>query len=183
MVGRKYRARKKGLSPRVRRHQVARNITLPRNGSISACAEASVIGVDEGAVLEVYLRVCGGIDLSITPGSQQQGLSPRVRRHQWTLAQPHPDQRSISACAEASKVAPRSTRGTEVYLRVCGGIRPQCLEAPADTGLSPRVRRHQQDTEINAAQGGSISACAEASEYDRDRVPCPRSISACAEAS
>ena len=51
---------------------------------------------------------------------------------------------------------------SRVYLRVCGGTHAgRDVVSPAP-GLSPRVRRHHPEREVEAFRRGSISACAEA---------------------
>ena len=136
------RRRHRGLSPRVRRHPMARGCKSHRHGSISAGAEASGIYVDHGDVGEVYLRGCGGILTMKQEGIYHQGLSPRVRRHHSPDTSCSPRTGSISAGAEASQTAVPLSVWFRVYLRGCGGIRHLTPKISATPGLSPRVRRH-----------------------------------------
>ena len=73
-------------------------------------------------LIEVYLRVCGGIWSLALSMASTAGLSPRVRRHLADLVLPEANRGSISACAEASSSRSDGLPGARVYLRVCGGI-------------------------------------------------------------
>ena len=152
-----------GLSPRVRRHPLLIASAILNRGSISACAEASILARAEEAVLQVYLRVCGGIRFSSLISGRVQGLSPRVRRHHEAGRNIPPVSGSISACAEASCVSAVSGVSSSVYLRVCGGILQDRKLMTGQEGLSPRVRRHLKAPHLVRMHKGSISACAEAS--------------------
>ena len=92
--------------------------------SISACAEASFAEVVQEDVHGVYLRVCGGIKLSLHLLTPLRGLSPRVRRHRPHRRTDLHTKGSISACAEASPTLRGRPLVVQVYLRVCGGIPP-----------------------------------------------------------
>ncbi len=159
-----------GLSPRVRRHPQHGAGPPGRTGSISACAEASCIGLRWRQPSRVYLRVCGGISCFPTGWRGSTGLSPRVRRHRIRPSTTRVRIGSISACAEASAGRSARPHRCEVYLRVCGGICIYLLTAQAGAGLSPRVRRHPTDPSPLGTRIGSISACAEASARSHVRA-------------
>ena len=111
----------RGLSPRVRGNLIPPDPDAKTAGSIPACAgepsSASVLGV----TTRVYPRVCGGTRGKARFHDTSGGLSPRVRRNLSSSVASPANRRSIPACAEEPASDPRSTRGAEVYPRVCGG--------------------------------------------------------------
>ena len=155
--------RAKGLSPRVRRHRAISVEKGGRQGSISACAEASGPRQQPGGDAGVYLRVCGGIPRLGWGRGYPLGLSPRVRRHRPRGLLRVERRGSISACAEASSGLYFTPNFLGVYLRVCGGITSHYSGDRSRLGLSPRVRRHLRAAPDRRERRGSISACAEAS--------------------
>ena len=116
---------------------------------------------------EVYLRVCGGIPFNSRKNRRTAGLSPRVRRPPAPTGGPYLLSGSISACAEASPTPLVGDLLPAVYLRVCGGIASTAAIGVHCRGLSPRVRRHRPYLNLVGCNGGSISACAEASPLPR----------------
>jgi len=70
-----------GLSPRVRGHLEEDRRVIEETRSIPACAGASKARSALGNIFRVYPRVCGGIRYTTELGTEQLGLSPRVRGH------------------------------------------------------------------------------------------------------
>ena len=68
-----------GLSPRVRGNRVLSGSFWGGVGSIPACAGEPLARMDDGALLGVYPRVCGGTAIRATSRPTSSGLSPRVR--------------------------------------------------------------------------------------------------------
>ena len=133
----------RGLSPRVRGHQVIHQPEGLLLRSIPACAGAPQDVEELKNLRKVYPRVCGGTTFASRLAMALLGLSPRVRGHPELQAAPRQAQRSIPACAGAP--GERSSVGAPVgvYPRVCGGTeqRPNCTFILH--GLSPRVRGHR----------------------------------------
>ena len=116
-----YAPRSWGLSPRVRgKHRPG----IPQagyRGSIPACAgEASSVS-PAWMVRKVYPRVCGGSPNPTLKAPFPYGLSPRVRGKLGHSFTSWGYSRSIPACAGEAKPRWRTSTGTSVYPRVCGG--------------------------------------------------------------
>jgi len=156
----------RGLSPRVRSHQVDRYQERNPLRSISACAEPSNRRDRQGSSLEVYLRVCGAIQFADKMVPNASGLSPRVRSHHEARARQLEAKRSISACAEPSDFRRDFSKKRQVYLRVCGAISFGSDSGVSCSGLSPRVRSHPGANRAGLRLTGSISACAEPSRSE-----------------
>jgi len=161
-----------GLSPRVRGHPCPTSGADTGLGSIPACAGASPEWWRRRSGAGVYPRVCGGISSRFPFGTNDSGLSPRVRGHRTMLDRMGLSDGSIPACAGASyRRRIRATSGW-VYPRVCGGIGVPWQGTKGHEGLSPRVRGHLRAVDPQDASAGSIPACAGASEkWGKDRVP------------
>ena len=129
-----------GLSPRVRGN---RGLPVPasrRARSIPACAGEPEVSFLWASQVPVYPRVCGGTSEGERAYLLAEGLSPRVR---------------------GNRVARAAVRvSAPVYPRVCGGTVYACNCAPSAGGLSPRVRGNRRHVRRQAAESGSIPACA-----------------------
>ena len=110
--------------------------------------------------MRVYPRVCGGTLRTNRDVSREGGLSPRVRGNRDRLEHRPRLGGSIPACAGEPYPAFRITRDAAVYPRVCGGTRRMASYVSGNSGLSPRVRGNPRDPGGQAAEGGSIPACA-----------------------
>ena len=151
---------KAGLSPRVRGKRSHLRMRWPSAGSIPACAGETSSPSYPMWRPKVYPRVCGGNVASDVKTLVDGGLSPRVRGKP---PSPTPRRRpdgSIPACAGETPRRGRGAPVARVYPRVCGGnsaTDPMGLEGE---GLSPRVRGKPQNQRRDAAEKGSIPACA-----------------------
>ena len=112
-----------GLSPRVRGNHPAPVQLRKRVGSIPACAGEPNVRPELLAQVGVYPRVCGGTNRSCEMATKAEGLSPRVRGNQPQATTSNPKGGSIPACAGEPSIAAVTSRGCEVYPRVCGGTR------------------------------------------------------------
>ena len=134
------KARKAGLSPRVRgnRGQARQSEGVAR--SIPACAGEPPAPAYPPPVSRVYPRVCGGTGCRFRKYLPYQGLSPRVRGNLSKSPATCRVPRSIPACAgEPAPATPANLVGG-VYPRVCGGTPPPECPSCGRIGLSPRVR-------------------------------------------
>ena len=109
---------------------------------------------------EVYPRVCGGTYRCIPCRVCHGGLSPRVRGNLVDVRRCGRSTGSIPACAGEPQPPGRAGHPGEVYPRVCGGTRPERLEAERQYGLSPRVRGNPPRLHDAFAGLRSIPACA-----------------------
>ena len=135
-----YRTDRWGLSPRVRGNHDGLEARKRRKGSIPACAGEPRHGPQNGDIVRVYPRVCGGTVVSTQMVIYGWGLSPRVRGN------PPPDKHivnwygSIPACAGEPTVWWSPSDDDGVYPRVCGGTPNTVGTVRLAKGLSPRVR-------------------------------------------
>ena len=149
-----------GLSPRVRGNHLWVVDRWACSGSIPACAgEPTTFGCS-GSADRVYPRVCGGTVVCPCPQVGGHGLSPRVRGNLKCLSFGHRRFRSIPACAGEPPRGSGPIFLPRVYPRVCGGTVYACNCAPSAGGLSPRVRGNRRHVRRQAAESGSIPACA-----------------------
>ena len=149
-----------GLSPRVREKLRQFSHQAPPCGSIPACAGEAGWALAISAGQKVYPRVCGGSSPPDGFADVGSGLSPRVRGKRRRVSRRPGCRRSIPACAgEAPNGAGRRT-SRRVYPRVCGGSTAKLHPAPAEDGLSPRVRGKPGGLLVAAANARSIPACA-----------------------
>ena len=109
---------------------------------------------------EVYPRVCGGTGRPVVAAGGQEGLSPRVRGNPWRPIPPHPNDRSIPACAGEPTRYRHPMIYREVYPRVCGGTAGGPLKTGRAGGLSPRVRGNLDHIVSGGKTIRSIPACA-----------------------
>ncbi len=149
-----------GRSPRVRGSRRCRSGGFSPSRSIPACA-GEPAGPDRGAgIWQVDPRVCGGASVTRCRLSPLGGRSPRVRGSPDTLVIVVDRVGSIPACAGEPIATPRPAPGWRVDPRVCGGaVRCACSRSPL-RGRSPRVRGSLADGGQQAANDGSIPACA-----------------------
>ena len=129
-----------GLSPRVRGNRAMYSQQSSPSGSIPACAGEPRPPRRSGAGCGVYPRVCGGTLYDIASGTQESGLSPRVRGNHPVDVHDAARPRSIPACAGEPARAILGGPGLQVYPRVCGGTIFTKSPSAKLTGLSPRVR-------------------------------------------
>ena len=134
------RARRVGLSPRVRGNRGHLAVLHGQQRSIPACAGEPASFALSQPLHPVYPRVCGGTLNIPTADESEMGLSPRVRGNLFVEEAVCILEGSIPACAGE----PRHTRSMHgihgVYPRVCGGTVGDSIIRQADKGLSPRVR-------------------------------------------
>ena len=149
-----------GLSQRVRGNRTMGAAVPVVVRSIPACAGESPAGRGPASTVEVYPRVCGGIDEAITATATTEGLSPRVRGNRSFLGFCSSRSRSIPACAGESHVQATMHHLLQVYPRVCGGIAGRRRPDRVLRGLSPRVRGNPQHQSRCHGANRSIPACA-----------------------
>ena len=187
-----------GLSPRVRGNPAGSRSSVPRSGSIPACA-----GEPEGGFLPnkkgvVYPRVCGGTRYSHACRPRCRGLSPRVRGNLRGEGNENGRPGSIPACAgepwyqgnpgsggDGKGLSPRvrgnrkgggQRPGSRRSIPACAGEPPGATRTACVTaGLSPRVRGNRLWPRRERRGPGSIPACAGeprpvARAYARDPV-------------
>ena len=129
-----------GLSPRVRGNLAEGADTLPKQGSIPACAgEPDIEGAGKTFV-RVYPRVCGGTYARICGPDGRLGLSPRVRGNRGGRHCDPGGRGSIPACAGEPGELRSGHHQFWVYPRVCGGTVYERFDRQDAVGLSPRVR-------------------------------------------
>ena len=158
--GNRKKARKWGLSPRVRgNHQQA---SRPRRyrGSIPACAGEPRSAPFAILSEAVYPRVCGGTVLSRRICRSVRGLSPRVRGNRQGGVALWQAIRSIPACAGEPWLLISSAYPLPVYPRVCGGTALAKVRGDINAGLSPRVRGNPTKPRPVSRRARSIPACA-----------------------
>ena len=114
--------------------------------------------------------MCGGTPIRHVPGSDDCGLSPRVRGNRRFCRLRRCASGSIPACAGEPSVRCSLLSVCRVYPRVCGGTSRHIVGNPPARGLSPRVRGNHYDAVVLFVKQRSIPACAGE----------PRSIPACA---
>ena len=149
-----------GLSPRVRGNLFLVHPHGMEMGSIPACAGEPSPSRRSSSGTWVYPRVCGGTGVVDTGATCALGLSPRVRGNLF-LVHPHGmEMGSIPACAGEPSPSRRSSSGTWVYPRVCGGTACMWWSGRLLMGLSPRVRGNHPMASHKFSIGGSIPACA-----------------------
>ena len=120
-MGRFWRRRLEGLSPRVRGNLHAAASVRADLRSIPACAGEPVTDALKRALRTVYPRVCGGTKSPRAYMCVRAGLSPRVRGNHDVTDDELQATRSIPACAGEPSTASVSTKTNRVYPRVCGG--------------------------------------------------------------
>ena len=167
-----------GLSPRMRGNQG--RVALNQSGfrSIPAYAGEPEVYTVSARAGKVYPRVCGGTVLAHLPGSDERGLSPRMRGNPKTGRCARCRLGSIPAYAGE----PRPSNSWEplyrVYPRVCGGTWLGASAAMYQGGLSPRMRGNRRQLLMVATWIRSIPAYAgEPSQNDilrRNRQVYPR---------
>ena len=108
----------------------------------------------------VYLRVCGGTNVSLTDSDFPVGLSPRMRGNPMGGRQPQCGPRSIPAYAGEPQRAPDTVCWCWVYPRVCGGTLLLSGIGTSHAGLSPRMRGNLRLTAISDSLRRSIPAYA-----------------------
>ena len=155
-------------------------ISLPRSGSIPACAGEPSPSAQSKPTPSVYPRVCGGTEVNRQSRRHKRGLSPRVRGNPGRVSCLLRGRGSIPACAGEPKRPRTAFCAVSVYPRVCGGTQNAtrgarrarglsrvCGGTPdgitgrdAFDGLSPRVRGNPAYSGQRAANRGSIPACA-----------------------
>ena len=129
-----------GLSPRVRGNPLQPTQRGLPFGSIPARAGEPVFHRLRGGFLGVYPRACGGTRLPSLARRLLGGLSPRVRGNPSSIACAAASWGSIPARAGEPLAFGGLPARSRVYPRACGGTRGRGGEAPALSGLSPRVR-------------------------------------------
>ena len=119
-----------GLSPRVRGNLSGDQLVRPGMGSIPACAGEPPTSQRSMTAARVYPRVCGGTSRTVSPGSVNSGLSPRVRGNRLPADRRSDPGGSIPACAGEPYTQGSAHLKKAVYPRVCGGtMRPSRLSA------------------------------------------------------
>ena len=96
--------------------------------------------LENGGMVLVYPRECGGTASSYRAPSNVTGLSPRVRGNLEYCQSQKPIIRSIPASAGEPPVGGSSGSWGAVYPRECGGTHTLVLTPGSVAGLSPRVR-------------------------------------------
>ena len=115
----------KGLSPRVRGNRNTDKDKETTMRSIPACAGEPGPRLRMSAAGQVYPRVCGGTDCSISKSLAGLGLSPRVRGNRDSLSDSDVSIGSIPACAGEPSTSCFRACWFPVYPRVCGGNQPR----------------------------------------------------------
>ena len=160
-----------GLSPRVRGKpwQLCQAGAGPR--SIPACAGETRGRPRQRRPSGVYPRVCGGNRGPAPCRAYRRGLSPRVRGKRQPALRPGAILRSIPACAGETTGGGSGDATNRVYPRVCGGNNWRWHCNRCYQGLSPRVRGKLLDDVIDAADRGSIPACAGETAVGQRHIP------------
>ena len=126
--------------------------------SIPARAGEPCLALSEMLSRTVYPRACGGTPREIWPGSNQRGLSPRVRGNRGFGLGDRTSCGSIPARAGEPPNTATRPRRDRVYPRACGGTARQGLGSGGPGGLSPRVRGNRRAPATGDGCTGSIPA-------------------------
>ena len=159
-MGLRGKAKREGLSPRVRGNRCYGEYLCFPWGSIPASAGEPATEAWAGPPSTVYPRECGGTPPSWWKRKRVSGLSPRVRGNHRRNVRRVRQHRSIPASAGEPKLPSLNSRLSQVYPRECGGtgVLPHGLK---DTlGLSPRVRGNRRPAHASATAIRSIPASA-----------------------
>ena len=129
-----------GSSPRVRGTWRRRQVHLPLDRFIPACAGNISLLASETHRLTVHPRVCGEHLLAAEVIAYQLGSSPRVRGTFPPIPYRPPQRRFIPACAGNISATGISPHPAPVHPRVCGEHKLNKRLRDAVRGSSPRVR-------------------------------------------
>ena len=115
----------RGLSPRLRGHQIAERDRLACFGSIPALAGPPSSQTACRARRRVYPRACGATTVVRVSNAYQKGLSPRLRGHPLESVRRVVWRRSIPALAGPPTHERQTIRRVGVYPRACGATKYQ----------------------------------------------------------
>ena len=148
----------KGLSPRVRGNPPPHIELPPDTWSIPARAGEPALIASLVCIHRVYPRACGGTCAATISPCPPRGLSPRVRGNLSAQSRRRLGIGSIPARAGEPAAAAFPPCCAGVYPRACGGTSRPFGQAPANTGLSPRVRGNHPGADPQRNRAGSIPA-------------------------
>ena len=149
-----------GLSPRVRGNRSMSSHSGLRVGPIPACAGQPGWADKRFERDRAYPRVCGATQHPAGRGSENRGLSPRVRGNRQVLVDQRGQVGPIPACAGQPLAGLKDEAPTRAYPRVCGATWRSRQSICDHVGLSPRVRGNPGKRFGAVLDNGPIPACA-----------------------
>ena len=155
------------LPPRARRIHITVDGVDHSEGTTSACAENTAVGVDDYLIFWNYLRVRGEYRRRGKRCVPSVELPPRARRihvHHRICDRFHG---TTSACAENTSESRRYRRQTGNYLRVRGEYGRVISAMRRQAELPPRARRILRFPNRANPMKGTTSACAENTQRRR----------------